>query len=497
MSKVKNKKQPSSKGLLFPIAFFKEVGRTIKYMVTSLSQSMRRKVSFDYMVMYIIVSFITLFVFTTAFNLSQIRIVNDDRLEEVYNLAVLNEKGSLSDNAMKNQFNNIGEKDDIGIEVLVTHYSGELEDYVVNNGLYPSELYEMRYVENIWLFFSRGLVKKADSFQYALDEETIVDIDVQLVHKFNFESPLRNVLVIAIMISQIIGITIMSIVGSYRLKRVFMPIFMLTRTAESISISNMDARLDVSKAQYELKDLANTFNEMINRIQEDYVKQKRFVSDVSHELRTPISIVNGYARMLDRWGKTDEAILEESIDAIKGESKNMQVLVENLLTLVRSDNQTLKFEKDSFDISELGHDLMKDMEMIDEQRHTFSSQIQEEIQVCLDYAKVKQTLRIFLDNAIKYTPEGGHISIEMEEKGKAVEVRISDTGIGIGKEDLPYLFDRFYRSDESRTRETGGHGLGLAIAKAMIIGQEGRIRVKSKPHEGSTFILTLPFNCEE
>ncbi len=202
--------------------------------------------------------------------------------------------------------------------------------------------------------------------------------------------------------------------------------------------------------------------------------------------------------MLDRWGgKEDEAILEEAIDAIKGESKNMQTLVENLLTLVRSDNQTLKFEREYFKIDEMARDIVKDMEMIDDGRHSFSNDIDMDIRVCLDYAKVMQTLRIFLDNAIKYTPEGGRISLNVKREITSVVISVVDTGIGVAKKDLPFLFDRFYRSDESRTRETGGHGLGLSIAKAMVIGQNGRLRVKSKENEGSEFIIILPTSSEE
>jgi len=477
--------------------FFKEVANTFKYMYKSLSLSMRRRISFDYLVMYLIVSVITLLVFTMAYNLLAIKQESRIMTDQVFNLAFLKDRGDMTEETFTQEIMNLGREHEMGISVSMKPISGEGTAYTIQSDYVSDRIYEMRYIENLWLFFSRGMKKDITIKQFAFDEGTRYAYEIQLVQDFNQPTAERRDLLIALMVSQIIGVTIMSIVGSYRLRKVFMPIFSMTRTAEKITINSIDAKLDVNRAEYELKDLARTFNDMIDRIRKDYVKQKRFVSDVSHELRTPISIVNGYARMLERWGKSDEDILEESIEAIKGESKNMQILVENLLTLVRSDNQTLKFDKERFDLGEMARDMVKDCIIIDEESHTFSTEIEGEIPVCLDRAKVKQTIRIFLDNAIKYTPEGGHITLAMKPLPAHVEVVIRDTGIGIAKEDLPHLFERFYRSDESRTRETGGHGLGLAIAKAMIIGQKGIIRVKSKVNEGSSFILTLPLTCEE
>lgn len=477
--------------------FLREVVNSFNYIRRSLSLSMRRRISFDYLVMYLIVSVITLLVFTMGYNLIQVGADSQDMETRVFNLALLKDRGDLSASALTEEIRQLGLEESMGIQLIVSPVAGDMAGYKVQSEYVSDRVYEMRYVENIWLFFGQGLVKNTQIRQFAFDEGTIMAYSIQTVQKFNSPTSERSVLILAIMISQIIGVTMMSIVGSFRLRQVFMPIYGMTKMAEKITINNMDASLDVNRAEYELKDLARTFNDMIQRLRTDYVKQKRFVSDVSHELRTPISIVNGYARMLDRWGKKDEAILEESIEAIKSETKNMQSLVENLLTLVRSDNQTLVFEKDQFMLNVLGEELIKDMILIDEGRHSFSTDFDEDIKVCLDEAKVKQTIRIFLDNAIKYTPEGGHVGLSLKKLPKQVEISIEDSGIGISKEDLPHLFERFYRSDESRTRETGGHGLGLAIAKAMIIGQDGIIRVKSKMNEGSTFILTLPISCEK
>jgi len=475
----------------------KEIVNTVKYTYRSLSLSMRRRISFDYLVMYVIVSIITIVVFLMSYNLVQVKEKNDELMDYIYHLALIREQGTLNEVTFTRQIDDISREEGLGIRIEMRALTGNMPVFQVQTDYVEERVYDMRYVENVWLFFSKGMVKKTESFQYQIDEDNRVVFNVQIVQNFSSPTNERKILLIALMASQIIGVTIMSIVGSYRLKKVFMPVFAMTKAAEKITINDMDARLDVSRAEYELKDLANTFNDMIERIRLDYVKQKRFVSDVSHELRTPISIVNGYARMLDRWGKNDPEILEESIEAIKSESKNMHVLVENLLTLVRSDNLTLEFEREKFNLDEMGKELIRDCQMIDEGKHSFDYYSEGSMEVCLDYAKVMQTLRIFLDNAIKYTPEGGKVTLSISKAGKFFEVAVTDTGIGIHKSDLPHLFERFYRSDESRTRETGGHGLGLAIAKAMIIGQKGIIKVKSKVNEGSTFIITLPLSCDD
>lgn len=452
--------------------------------------------------MFACVSILTMAIFSVGFTLYSVNTSSEEAINEVYEVLTARDMNFFDEDELERLLYNLSEEYDAGIQVEMTSNHLELEPYVITATATESDLakvFDLRLPELVGRFFSDGTIIKYEKRHYNVSQEQIAYYEIKLAQNLRKANGELWYLLLVLFVSQVIGLTIVSFLGSYRLRKVFRPIYNMTKTAEKISINDMDAKLDVTKAEYELKDLALTFNDMLDRIRTDYDKQKRFVSDVSHELRTPpISIVNGYARMLDRWGgKEDEAILEEAIDAIKGESKNMQTLVENLLTLVRSDNQTLKFEREYFKIDEMARDIVKDMEMIDDGRHSFSNDIDMDIRVCLDYAKVMQTLRIFLDNAIKYTPEGGRISLNVKREITSVVISVVDTGIGVAKKDLPFLFDRFYRSDESRTRETGGHGLGLSIAKAMVIGQNGRLRVKSKENEGSEFIIILPTSSEE
>lgn len=273
------------------------------------------------------------------------------------------------------------------------------------------------------------------------------------------------------------------------------PIKVMTEQVKDMSGNNLSTRLNVSGTKDELKDLALTFNQMLNDIQKSYEREKQFVSDASHELRTPIAVIKGYAGMLNRWGKDDPAILEESIHAILSETDNMHSLVESLLFIARNDKGALKMDKVPFSFTELFTEIVKETRLIDSQ-HDISETIDQNLSIHGSSDKLKQALRIFIDNSIKYTPDGGKISLSLRQSENHAIVVISDDGIGISKEDLPHIFDRFYRADKSRTKmkenQHGGTGLGLSIAKIIIEQHGGKIHVDSAIDEGTTFTLFLP-----
>jgi len=273
-------------------------------------------------------------------------------------------------------------------------------------------------------------------------------------------------------------------------KRVLRPVANMSKTVKNITVNALDTRINVSGSQDELKDLANTFNSMLDRIQQSYDQQNQFVSDASHELRTPIAVIQGYANLLDRWGKNDKEVLEESITAIKSEAENMKGLIEQLLFLARGDKNTQKVEKTDFYIDELIDEIVRETKLIDE-THEILNEINEKVKVNADRSLLKEALRIFVDNSIKYTAHGGYVKINSYEEGGSIVISIEDDGAGISKEDLPHIFDRFYRADKSRTKESGGTGLGLAIAKWIIMKHRGAIEVESKIGEGTKIIIKL------
>ncbi len=265
----------------------------------------------------------------------------------------------------------------------------------------------------------------------------------------------------------------------------------LAGVISDIDASRLDQRLAVGESPNELGDLAEAINGMLNRIGSAYQSQLRFVSDASHELRTPISVIQGYANLLDRWGKKDEKTLQESIEAIKSETESMKDLVEQLLFLARGDNETLQLHRQEFDASEIIEETVAEAKMIDPD-HNFALDLHRPCPISADKQLFKQAMRILVDNSIKYSPGGEEIIIRSGPDEGAIRISVQDQGIGIAAQDLPNIFERFYRSDESRARKTGGSGLGLAIARWIVERHGGHFEVLSRLDIGTRITVVLP-----
>jgi len=346
--------------------------------------------------------------------------------------------------------------------------------------------------------FSAGRMKLSSTS--SVDERLHYERSVMLkngVRKIELAQPLYEkaiylaALAIFLAIAFLLSIILTAIIGSRVSRKMLNPIYDMTNTVRSISGGELSTRLDVVDSHDELKDLALTFNEMLDRIQTSFEQQNVFVSNASHELRTPIAVVQGYANLLNRWGKEDKAVLEESINAIKSESDFMMELVEKLLFLASADKQGQAMQKEAFNLDELIDEVLKETRLIDEE-HQIMGDVNEKIMVNGDRSLIKQALRVFIDNSIKYTPAAGSIKLNSRLMDSNVLITIEDTGIGISREDLPYIFNRFYKSDKARTRENSGAGLGLSIAKLIIENHQGRIQVESSPGQGTRVSIMLP-----
>jgi len=265
----------------------------------------------------------------------------------------------------------------------------------------------------------------------------------------------------------------------------------LAGAISTIDANRLDEQISVDSYQEELKGLAAAINQMLIRINNSYQSQVQFVSDASHELRTPISVIQGYVNLLDRWGKNDEKTLQESIDAIKGETESMKELVEQLLFLARGDNETIQLHKETFDVCEVIHEIAREAEMIDAS-HDFQMDLKCQAFVDADKQLIKQAIRILVDNSIKYTPEGEKIILRVAGDEGTIKITVQDSGIGIPPESIPRIFDRFYRSDESRARKTGGSGLGLSIAQWIIERHDAHFEVLSRVDIGTRITIVMP-----
>ena len=257
------------------------------------------------------------------------------------------------------------------------------------------------------------------------------------------------------------------------------------------AIGQIDIGDQLATGDKDLQGLETAINGMLSRMHAAYRQQAQFVSDASHELRTPIAVIQGYVKMLDRWGKDDEKVLEESIAAIKAETEHMKTLVEQLLFLARGDSGRQQLSPEPMDLSALMAEVLDEYRMIDP-AHEWRQGSMTPAPVSADPALIKQAARILVDNAVRYTPEGGSIRLSAGTVDGRAFFEVQDGGIGIAEEDVPRIFDRFFRADPARARASGGTGLGLSIARWIVERHDGHFEVLSRQELGTRIRVVMP-----
>lgn len=326
--------------------------------------------------------------------------------------------------------------------------------------------------------------------QEVTDEQTHIGTLYAVLNMENEKDFLR-LLGILLLSANAVGVFAALAAGFHMSRRMLRPIDSMIEDAESIGSKSMDARLEVPAARDELQRLALTINGMLGRIEAAFDAQGRFVADASHELRTPLAVLQGNADMLCRWGREDERVLSESISSIQRQTEYMNKLVENLLFLARSDGKRQELKKSLFSVNELFEEMLEEQAMIDD-AHTYRSECSGAVSLCADRSMIKQLLHAIIDNSVKYTPSGGSITLYAAEEGDEVCIAAADTGIGMDEEHVSHIFERFYRADKARARATGGMGLGLSIAAAIVSAHGGRIWAESEPDNGTTIRAAFP-----
>ena len=262
------------------------------------------------------------------------------------------------------------------------------------------------------------------------------------------------------------------------------------------AIGQIDIGDQLATGDKDLQGLEAAINGMLSRMHAAYRQQAQFVSDASHELRTPIAVIQGYVKMLDRWGKDDEKVLEESIAAIKTETEHMKTLVEQLLFLARGDSGRQQMNPEPMDLAALAAEVLGEYRMIDE-THEWKQGAMSPAPVTADPALIKQAARVLVDNAMRYTPEGGSIRLSAGTQDGHPFLEVQDGGIGIDEKDVPHMFDRFFRADPARARQSGGTGLGLSIARWIVERHGGHFEVLSRPGIGTRIRVVLPAPAAE
>jgi len=279
--------------------------------------------------------------------------------------------------------------------------------------------------------------------------------------------------------------------GIFLAQRALKPVDQITRTAHEIEESDLSRRIPV-QSKDELGRLASTLNQMIERLEKAFKRQQRFTSDASHELRTPLAVIQAESTLALNKERTANEY-KQSLEIVSNESMLMAKVVDQLLTLARADSGKEQLSFEELDLSELLTGVAAHAEILCRDKGIeFHPDGMETILGSGDRAKLQELFLNLLDNAIRYSPDGGKISLTLRRAEESAVISIADIGIGISEEDIPYIFERFYRVDKARSRVENGAGLGLAICKYIAEIHGGRIEVISRLGEGSTFSVWLP-----
>jgi signal transduction histidine kinase len=308
---------------------------------------------------------------------------------------------------------------------------------------------------------------------------------LRLSRKVLWETSFVSLLIKQLLASILISLVLMILSGIYLTRKSLAPLNTIRRTLQNIEVNKLDDRIRLSTKKDEIYDLAVTINQTLDRIEYGYKQQQQFISDASHELRTPLTVISGYIDILARWGKDDKETLEESITAIQSETEYMRQLIERLLFFARSSRGTLPDHFAKIDTADLLLEIYHATQCLVNEHRLSLGKIDHGI-IFAEPGSIKQMLRIFIDNALKYTPDNGTITLSCEVYDGNAHFIVKDTGIGIPKEDLKRVFERFYRVDSSRTKATGGTGLGLSIAKHIAQGNGASLTLDSELHQGTT-----------
>ncbi len=298
----------------------------------------------------------------------------------------------------------------------------------------------------------------------------------------------------------VIGLVIAVLLSLLLAKTVITPIQQLTRAANKVAGGDFSAKVH-TEAKDEIGVLTRTFNSMAGQLEENIDSLKRsekmrrdFVANVSHELRTPITSIRSYAETLQEGEGMDSDTQSHFLDVIVNESDRMTKIVQDLLTLSRFDAGSISFDFQSFSFEKSVKDVYSAQRLEAQRRHhEFSLEFKSPMEdICGDRARIEQVLINMVSNAVKYTHDGGRIRMTAGQNGREVWCTVRDNGIGIPKEDLEHIFERFYRVDKARSRESGGTGLGLSIAYEIVERHNGRFEVQSQKGRGTTMTVILP-----
>lgn len=290
-----------------------------------------------------------------------------------------------------------------------------------------------------------------------------------------------------------ITVIVTGIAGAFLARLTLRPVDHMIDTLKKITAENLKLRIHLPDTKDEVKRLADTFNDMIERLDKSFASQHEFIQDISHELRTPLTILKGELELTLKKLRSPEeyeSVLTSSLEEIG----KMSRVIEDLLVLARFDNNQIALEIRRVDLGNIIGRVLDDMKILAEHKDIETSlSRQENLIMDGDEDQLRRLFVNMVDNAIKYTSRKGKVIVMAQKDGSHIKVMVSDTGIGIPEDEMPYIFDRFYQVARAR-RANHGFGLGLSIAKSIVESHRGTISVSSQPNEGATFTVSLPLS---
>ncbi|GEK34865.1 HAMP domain-containing sensor histidine kinase [Kurthia sibirica] len=318
---------------------------------------------------------------------------------------------------------------------------------------------------------------------------------IQLTHPLTTLVSLMRYLLTAMILMGIGALIASAAIGYTLATRLLKPLDTLTSEMNRVADKGFDVQIQLNDVRHdEIGELISVYKRMMGQLEESFLQQQRFISDASHELRTPIQVLEGHLKLLQRWGKDDAAIMEESLSTSLAEVARMRSLIEELLDLAR--RETVDQTK-YVDLVEATRAIARETE-----------QLHPQAKIIIEYDKnnpffaaisedaYNQIVRNLLQNAIRYTEKIPNVRICLTNEAQYHRIEVEDNGIGIQKDAIPQIFNRFFRADEARSREHGGTGLGLAIVKMLVEKYNGKISVDSDYGKGTKFTILLPVKSQ-
>lgn len=349
-------------------------------------------------------------------------------------------------------------------------------------GISNSNIYKFRYIGHV-MYVAVPIVYEGDILGSVFISTSLNEI-YEAVNKI--EGNLRIISISSILLIAVISYIFANIF--------FKPIEKFTKVINKMAKGDLGCKVNLNTND-EFKQMANAFNIMSTKLNEVDMQRKNFVANVSHELRTPIASIKLLAESLLHQNEENVMIYREFLKDIDSEMDRLNNIINDLLVLVDLDKKKLNLNYTITYVNFLIEKIVSRLKpLADRKNIELTFEQKEKIQIKIDKDKIQQAIINIIDNAIKYTPEGGKVKVSLYSESKYVVIKIQDNGVGIPKESLPYIFDRFYRVDKARARRTGGTGLGLSIAHQIVSFHQGVIEVESEVNKGSAFYIKIPYD---